>query len=155
MKKTKIAILGFLLIQSFMVSAQSLVLTMRDGSVTQFALQEEPVVTYSGGDMVVTCGESVLTTSMQDVLSCTFDNNITGITKLPAHENDEQSVFNFSNMTVEGLKTGTQVSVYTIDGKMISQMKANESGRASIDIAGQRGTIYIVRTPKKTFKIKK
>ena len=62
---------------------------------------------------------------------------------------------NFAGMSVEGLRAGDRVAVYTIDGKAVSSSQANADGSAALKLDGPRGSVYIVRTPNKTFKIKK
>lgn len=152
-KKTIIMALGLLLLP-LAGMAQSLVLTQRDGTVSRFALADEPVITYSGSDLVVKCGETELTTDMADVLSCVFDNEATAINKLTVQPAGAEPQMNFANMSVEGLKAGDRVAVYTIDGKAVSSSRASADGSAAIDLSGLRG-LYIVRTPNKSFKIKK
>lgn len=153
-KKTIIMALGLLLLPVAGM-AQTLVLTQRNGTVNRFALSDEPVITYSGSDVVVKCGDSELVTDMADVLSCTFDSETTAIDKLPAQPGGAEAKMNFAGMSVEGLRAGDRVAVYTIDGKAVSSSRANADGSAALQLDGPRGSVYIVRTPNKTFKIKK
>ena len=131
-KKTIIMALGLLLLPVAGM-AQTLVLTQRDGTVNRFALSDEPVITYSGSDVVVKCGDS----------------------ELSVQPGGAEAKMNFAGMSVEGLRAGDRVAVYTIDGKAVSSSRANADGSAALKLDGPRGSVYIVRTPNKTFKIKK
>lgn len=133
---------------------QLLVLTLADQSVTKFALTDSPVVTYSGNDIVVTCGENVFQTSMADIRTVTFqDGEATAIEKVIAPE--EKATYAFGSAAFEGLQAGSTVTVYTIDGKVVGTSKADADGRATADMTGLQSGIYIIRTANKSFKIKK
>jgi hypothetical protein len=52
-------------------TVECLVLTESNGTVSKFALAEASVVTYSGSDMVVTCGDQTMTVGLEG-LTLTF-----------------------------------------------------------------------------------
>ncbi len=135
-------------------SGQLLVLTQADGHVSKFALADSPVITYSGSDIIVTCGENVLQTSMANIQSVTFDKgNSTDIRELDGKEVIPS--FSFNKASFEGLQAGARVMVFTIDGKMVSTMEADAEGKTHIDMSNLPSGVYILRTPNKSFKIKK
>ncbi len=135
-------------------NGQLLVLTQADGNVSKFALADNPVITYSGSDIIVTCGENILQTSMANIQSVTFDKgNSTDIRELDGKEVTPS--FSFNKASFEGLQTGARVMVFTIDGKMVSTMEADAEGKAQIDMSSLPTGVYILRTPNKSFKIKK
>ena len=55
-----------------LTDVQFLVLTQIDGTVSKFALGDSPIITYSAGDVVVTCNGQTFKTSMEGVANCTF-----------------------------------------------------------------------------------
>ena len=137
-------------------NVQCLVLTESSGAVSKFALTDAPVVTYSGSDMVVTCGDQTLTVGLEG-LTLTYDEmEVTGIDVVKDSTADPDRLqFSFGEACFEGLQSGALVSVYSIDGKMITRVKADGDGRASISLSSLPLGVYILRTPSKSFKIKK
>ena len=151
-----IAALAMLLLPTSMrASEQLLVLTQTNGKVTKFALTDNPVITYKGNDVIVTCGESVMQTSMADVMSVGFEKGETTGIEAPKAVSEPQTTFSFGQAGFEGLQSGERVMVYSIDGKVISTIKADADGHAQVDISNLQTGVYILRTAKKSFKIKK
>ncbi len=155
---TFVALIAFLLLPGSLQAANSneqlLVLTQTDGNVSKFALADEPVITYSGNDIVVTCGDAVLQTSMANVESVTFEKGEpTSISEM--RTKDVTPSFSFNTASFEGLQAGAAINVFSIEGKMVSSSKADAEGKASIDMGNLPTGVYILRTPNKSFKIKK
>lgn len=152
-----LALVALLLPLSAMAeSVKCLVLTESNGAVSKFALADAPVVTYSGSDMVVTCGDQTLTVGLEG-LKLTYDEmDITGIEKVKdsAVESDRLQ-FSFGEASFEGLQPGALVSVYSIDGKMQTKVKADQDGCASVSLMSLPKGVYILRTPTKSFKLRK
>lgn len=60
--------------------------------------------------------------------------------------------FRDGTLQVAGLKAGTTVTTATTDGKITAQTSADQSGRASVSLRGQSGTI-IVKAGEVSFKV--
>lgn len=152
-----IAALAMLLLPASLKAAseQLLVLTQTNGSVTKFALTDNPVITYKGNDIIVTCGEKVLQTSMADVANVGLEKGETTGIEAPIAVSEPQTTFSFGKVGFEGLLSGERIMVYSIDGKVISTIKADADGRAQVDLNNLQTGVYILRTAKKSFKIKK
>jgi hypothetical protein len=151
-----LALVALLLPLSAMAeSVQCLVLTESNGAVSKFALTDAPVVTYSGSDMVVSCGDQTMTVGLEG-LTLTFGEMETtrietvkdGVTE------SDRLQFSFGEASFEGLQPGALVNVYSIDGKMQTKVKADQDGRASVSLMSLPKGVYILRTPTKSFKIK-
>ena len=151
-----LALVALLLPLSAMAeSVQCLVLTESNGAVSKFALTDAPVVTYSGSDMVVSCGDQTMTVGLEG-LTLTFGEMETtrietvkdGVTE------SDRLQFSFGEASFEGLQPGALVSVYSIDGKMQTKVKADQDGRASVSLMSLPKGVYILRTPTKSYKIK-
>ncbi len=131
-----------------------MVLAQNDGSVTAFALSDQPVVTYEGDNIVVTCGDQRLTTSLEGIDKWTFsDDAQLGIGE--GQLTEPQVLISFARAEFSGLKSGAVVGIYAIDGKAIFTKRACEDGQVSVDLGHLPGGVYIVRTPYKSYKIKK
>ncbi len=135
-------------------NGQLLVLTQTDGNVSKFALSDAPVITYSGNDIVVTCGDAVLQTSMANIEAVTFGKGEpTAINEM--RKEDVVPSFSFNTASFEGLQAGAPITIYSLDGKMMSGAKADVEGKARIDLSDLQKGVYILHTPNKSFKIKK
>ena len=151
-----LALVALLLPLSAMAdTVQCLVLTESNGTVSKFALADAPVVTYSGSDMVVSCGAQTMTVGLEGLTLTFGEMETTRIETVKDGVADADCLqFSFGEASFEGLTPGALVSVYSIDGKMLTKVKADQDGRASVSLMGLPKGVYILRTPTKTFKIK-
>ena len=151
-----LALVALLLPLSAMAdTVECLVLTESNGTVSKFALAEAPVVTYSGSDMVVSCGDQTMTVGLEGLTLTFGEMETTRIETVKDGVKDADRLqFSFGEASFEGLTPGALVSVYSIDGKMLTKVKADQDGRASVSLMGLPKGVYILRTPTKTFKIK-
>lgn len=136
-----------------MAATQYLVLTQQDGTVSKFALTELPIITFSEGQLVVTCGGQTLTTSMEG-LKTSFEDVPTSIQQVERDDKPLRPAITFGLASFEGLKAGDVITVYSLDGKTLGNTKADGEGRASIDLSGMGHGVLILRTPTHSFKIK-
>ena len=135
-------IFHFSLFTSSAQAAQYLVLTQAGGEVGRFALADTPVITFADDNLVVTCGEATLTVSLEGLKS-SFEDVSTAITA-PS----------FTHSTFEGLKASDTVNIYTLDGKKIGTVQADDNGQAGVDLSPYGRGIYILRTPRMSIKIR-
>jgi len=151
-----LALVALLLPLSAMAdTVQCLVLTESNGAISKFALAEAPVVTYSGSDMVVSCGAQTMTVGLEGLTLTFGEMETTRIeTVKDGVAESDRLQFSFGEASFEGLTPGALVSVYSIDGKMLTKVKADQDGRASVSLMGLPKGVYILRTPSKSFKIK-
>ena len=154
-KRSFILIMAILFLPSLMTAAAEkyLVLTRNNTEVAKFSLNDAPVITFSGGNLVVTCnGEEKLSTSMEG-LKNSFESVETGIQDIKS-DDPAKPRFLFGEAIFEGLKSGDQITVYTLDGKAVSHTTANANGSATINISNLGKGIFILCTPSQSFKIK-
>lgn len=137
-------------------TVECLVLTESNGTVSKFALAEAPVVTYSGSDLVVTCSGQTLTVGLEGLTLTFGEMEATRIEAVKGGVKDADRLqYSFGEASFEGLNPGALVSVYSIDGKMVTKVKADQDGRASVSLMGLPNGVYVLRTPSKSFKVKK
>ena len=92
----------------------------KDGNNTYFALSEKPTVTFTSTAMVLTAGSQTVEYPLTDFRAFAFEDDPTGIGTLDAESNN--AVFSFGNsLKGEGLKAGSQVAVYTINGQLVGR----------------------------------
>ena len=154
----KRTILGALLLAAMLVmpftakAQQYLVLTQSDGSTAEFALADNPVITLEDGNLVVTCGERQISTSLEGT-SYAFSDTSTDIREVQ-NDSQPQSEIAFGQVAFSGLKAGNRIVVYTIDGRQMTSVAASADGRATIDLSALPRGIYVVKAPGKTIKVK-
>jgi hypothetical protein len=137
-------------------TVECLVLTESNGTVSKFALAEAPVVTYSGSDMVVTCGDQTMTVGLEGLTLTFGEMETTRIEAVKDGVKDADRLqFSFGEASFEGLTPGALVSVNSINGKMVTKVKADQDGRASVSLMSLPNGVYVLRTPSKSFKVKK
>ena len=80
-----------------------------------------------------------------------FADQPTGINTAGGEE--PHAVFSFSSSSVrgEGLKPGSRVEVYTVNGQLVSSARVSQSGSVEAPLNGQTG-VFIVKSSNKTFK---
>lgn len=163
MKKTMIRFLSLLALLLPMTAAHAqeseetvlcMVLTQNDGTVTKFALKDSPVVTYEGENIIVSCGEQQLSTSMAGISHFKFEETVIDAI-IPVKESLAQASFSFNEAAFSGLKAQSAIHVYTIDGKALFSARADSDGEARIDLGNLPRGIYIIRTSTNSYKIKK
>lgn len=122
----------------------------KDGNDTYFALSEKPTVTFTSTAMVLTAGSQTIEYPLTDFHAFAFADDPTGIGTLDAESNN--AVFSFGNsLKGEGLKAGSQVAVYTINGQLVGRSTVSQSGSVEIPLDGQTG-VFVVKSLSKTFK---
>lgn len=132
-------------------AADYVTVTDKEGKATTFALTDKPMVTFTSDQLVLTAGSKTVEYPLTDFLSFTFTDQPTGINTVGADQSN--AVFSFTNFSVrgEGLKAGTRVSVYTINGQLVGSAVVNQNGAVEVPFDGQKG-VFIVKSLTKTFK---
>ena len=122
----------------------------KDGNDNYFALSEKPTDTFTPTGMVLTAGSQTIEQPLTDFRAFAFADDPTGIGTLDAESNN--AVFSFGNsLKGEGLKVGSQVAVYTINGQLVGRSTVSQSGSVEIPLDGQTG-VFVVKSLSKTFK---
>ena len=122
----------------------------KDGYNTYFALSEKPTVTFTPTAMVLTAGSQTIEYPLTDFRAFAFEDDPLSIESLNGEGNN--AVFSFGNsLKGEGLKAGSQVAVYTINGQLVGRSTVSQSGTVEIPLDGQTG-VFVVKSLSKTFK---
>lgn len=134
-------------------NATLIITTKSNGSVT-YAMNERPKVTFSSTDVVLTTSAVVVNYPLNDFVTITFgeDNSSTSIEEEQLVKPETVISCTSDKLAITKASAGSQVAIYTIDGKLVSMGTVDENGFAEFDLA-TRG-IYIVRVGSISFKIK-
>lgn len=130
----------------------SLVIHRTDGTTTVFALDEQPVTSFTRDDLVITTSTDSYSYPLTNIQRFTYENATTvnsirhtGI--LVAQRG--------GYLVVSGLQAGQIVTLYGIDGRQMATAQAYGSAPVSIPLSHLPGGVYVVKADCVTFKILK
>ena len=93
-----------------------------------------------------------ITLEQRDYIGTFGREDETGLQEITSTTLKPSFSFHDGTLQVAGLKAGTTVTTATTDGKITAQASADQSGRASVSLRGQSGTI-IVKAGEVSFKV--
>ena len=131
----------------------TLVVLTKDNAQHMFVLADKPEVTFEGVDLVVTCVNSTTTFALADVIRFTYLNATDAVEELT--ENATTVDFKDGMIVINQLKEGSNVAVYSVDGKLIRHLIARETGNYSLNLSELPPGVYIVKADRVTYKIAK
>ena len=118
------------------------IITTNDGTVAEFYLDDDPVITYQDNLLVAISSKQEISVSAEDVLSFVFNSgNGTSIANLQG-----SSRFN-------GLVPGSTVQVFAVDGKLVTTTTVSEDGKVDINLNSLPEGIFVIKTANLSFKI--
>ena len=131
-------------------SVRFLILDAKDGSNTEFALAEEPKLSFANGELNIISSSRTFSINLSDVEKYAFSEVSTGI----------KDVMKVGSLKLEngfvifsGLSIGSKVSAYMQDGKMIKEFKADDKGSTLLDLSVLPKGILIIKSNKTSIKI--
>lgn len=135
------------------IDVQYLVIQQDDGTESRFALKEYPEITFNGDALVVESAERNLEIAIVDVLSYSFETVQESLpTAIEAVRQDAPAI-SFAGAEFRGLASGAAVTAWSLNGQMLTTIKATADGIAKIDLLALPKGVIILRTPGKTIKI--
>lgn len=135
------------------IDVQYLVIQQDDGTESRFALKEYPEITFNGDALVVESAERNLEIAIVDVLSYSFETVQESLpTAIEAVRQDAPAI-SFAGAEFRGLALGAAVTAWSLNGQMLTTIKATADGIAKIDLSALPKGVIILRTPGKTIKI--
>ena len=132
---------------------------LNDGSRTAYALGEHPVVTYFNGKLLLTTQQQQVTYAAGDVHKFTISpSDITcegqqpPTTGISTPQQPQLGIHN-GDIHFSGIRAGSPINVYTLDGKLLHTTTTDDAGNATISIASHPAGVYIIKTETITHKI--
>ena len=146
-KKTFFLFLWLILPQVLLAKVNILVVHQTNGTKTMFLLDDAPVITYSGNMLILKTATKEASMPVASVKNVTFEDD----SSIPTRINE-------AAITADGilflqLAAGSEVRVYTVDGRAVSTLKADSSGVAALDLSALPKGVLIIRTPDTTIKV--
>lgn len=127
-----------------------LIVSRTDGSKASFAIADNPVIKNSASELTVETTDAMITVPFEELDSYSFsETGITGVEEITAGESHS---YRNGQVTFNGLKPGSEVYVYALDGRKVMRGAADADGYSSLDLRGLGTGVYIVRTGTSSFK---
>lgn len=127
-----------------------LVVNAKDGTQTTFALADEPRISFENGELIVLSNSQSFSLNLDEVQNYAFAEQATVIAQVV-----EQGDVKLENGFVifNGLTAGSNVSVYSQDGKLVKTCKANDKGAVVVDLSDLSKGILILHSNNTNIKI--
>lgn len=135
------------------IDVQYLVIQQDDGTESRFALKEYPEITFNGDALVVESAERNLEIAIVDVLSYSFETVQESLPCAIEAVRQDAPAISFAGAEFRGLASGAAVTAWSLNGQMLTTIKATADGIAKIDLSALPQGVIILRTPGKTIKI--
>ena len=121
------------------------------GEVALFAFADQPEVTYTATDLVLTTTKTSVQYPISNLRKVAFEqaDMPEGIDEV---EVTKQFTFRDGQIIIEGGTPNALVNIYTIQGALVSQYRLDLDGNAVIPTTGLNGAAYILTTGSITFK---
>ena len=124
------------------------------GERTCYLFEDNPVLTFEGDNLVVTCLGDAVIYRMSDLDRMQFveEQPTTRITEV---RNTELVRFVRDGVELSGFAANTTVTIYNLQGQLVGTHSTDGSGSLNISLADREQGIYIIKANKSTLKIKK
>lgn len=123
-----------------------------DGKVMNINLNEQPVTTYSDGQLIITTTKTTVTFPLEQVVKYTYT-DATGISS-PEAVGSKMSA-DGESIIFTGLKPNTPVYLYTVAGQLVNTVTATGQSKTTVSVSGFPVGVYVVKANGVTFKITK
>ncbi len=151
-----LALLFFIIPQTVKAAdeVETLIIQMKNGSENAFFLKDKPKVTFEGSNLKVSAETGDVSYALADVLRFTYaKKSQTGINEQV--ENPTGVAFEGDVLVISHLKANATASIYTLDGKLIRQLKPQHTGTYRVNLSEMPSGLYLVKADNVTYKITK
>ena len=124
-----------------------------DGQMISIALNDKPVTTFSGDDLVLTTSDMVTRFSFSEVKKYTYEGLADGITNVYP----EGTVISYANnkLTVSNVTKDAELLVYHANGTLVLKTTAKADGQKVVDFSVYKKGVYVVKFSGLTLKFQK
>ena len=123
-----------------------------DGKVMNISLNEQPVTTYSDGQLIIRTTKTTVTFPLEQVVKYTYA-DASGISS-PESVGSKMSA-DGETITFTGLKANTPVYLYTVAGQLVNTVIATGQSKTVVSVSKFPVGVYVVKANDMTFKITK
>ena len=152
MKKQFSLIILFVFALSVMADDMLLQIWQSDGKVVNIDLNEQPVTTYSDGNLIITTTKTTITYPLEKVVKYTYV-SAEGIESIDAMNTKFSQ--DGETLTFSGLSQGTEIAVYASSGQMMHKTNAGPQAKTTVSVSDLPPGVYLVKVNSVTYKITK
>lgn len=135
-------------------SKTQLVVWAKDGTQVAYALAEEPKVTFTETDLVITAKGIVVNYSMEKLSRITYENDdVVSITDLQTGK--PSFMLDGELLLFPALKAKSSVSLHSLNGTLIFSKTVQSTGEYSFPLSALNSGVYMVTINGLTYKIVK
>ena len=134
----------------------TLIVLTKDNVLHHFELADKPTVTFEGAQLKVTCEKASASASfnLADVIRFTYaGKDATGIDEMTV--DPAEISMQDGTLVISQVKGNSTVNVYSTDGKLVRQLKAQRAGTYRLSLSSLRSGVYLVKADNITYKITK
>lgn len=134
--------------------AESIVLKLKNGETISFALDEQPKLTFSQGNLILSSNTYESIYKLSDIEG--YQIKYSDTNSVPSIIEGEQVLRQEAGcIYISGLKSQTAVKVYSTGGVVVCSTIANTDGSATIDLSAQQSGVYVISYGANSIKITK
>ena len=135
-------------------TASCVVVDQVRGPRYEFLLTNDPKITYVGDEVTISSTDNtvVLDAANVEKVYLSQTNAATGIQDVKASESVIVDLTD-GKLDLNGLKKGSPVALYSVDGRQLYAGTASAAGTLSLPLGTLPGGMIIVKTTTQTFKI--
>ncbi len=123
-----------------------------DGKVVNIDLNEQPVTTYSDGNLIITTTKTTITYPLEKVVKYTYV-SAEGIESIDAMNTKFSQ--DGETLTFSGLAQGTEIAVYASSGQMMRKTNTGPQAKTIVSVSDLPPGVYLVKVNSVTYKITK
>ena len=126
-----------------------------DVSSVNFAFDEQPVLTFDGETLYIKMGDDTRTFIIDDVVSMTFDSDVTTGVGQPLQTTSAFITFCYVHsglIQVKGEDLDSEVTLHAADGRQMNVQTDFSKNEINIHIAALPCGLYIIQTNRHSFK---
>lgn len=157
--KTKI--LTMLMLLSFASASwaqsatQQLVVWLKDGSKVHYQLSDEPKTTFENGALFLSTNSVSVSYPIENLLYYTYEGDMVPLGVDHLQPGEVRVSQGDDAMSFRGLRAGTPISVYSIDGKLLSTQKSGHDTVTNVSFVSLPAGTYIIKVNNQTIKFRK
>lgn len=133
---------------------QALMLELTDGSRVAYYLETRPKVSFSGTDLVLSASDVEVSYPFDKVRKYTFEMADPSSVSSPSGDGSSVQVL-AEGVRFSGLPAGSEVTVYTADGRKVSSLRADADGGCRVFLATMPAGVYVISYGKCNLKMMK
>ena len=132
---------------------QRLVVWMKNGERMLYDLEEQPKTTFANAELIITTNSVSASYPLSQVLRYTYELSTSGVESVK--ENDIRISQKGNDLIFENLKPNTNISVYNMDGVLVSKKYSKAAQNVVVSLADHPVGVYLVKMSDVVYKIVK